>query len=81
VDFEGRPFGPFSTKNSATMEAISLARFVAHTGRAAEVRAPDGTGRYPVEWESEPDRFRRPAPDLTQREAPAVETEANAAST
>jgi hypothetical protein len=64
VDFEGRAFGPFSSKNTATMEAISLARFIAHTGRQAEVRAPDGSGRFPVEWESEPDRFRRPPPRL-----------------
>src|SRR5690606_18928239 len=74
VDFEGRAFGPFSSKNTATMEAISLARFVAHTGKVAEVRAPDGNGHFPVEWESETDRFRRPPPKLPPRRADAAAT-------
>lgn len=67
VDLEGKSYGPFTSKNTATMEAISLARFMAHAGRKSEVRVPDGSGRFPVEWESEADRFRRPPPQFPPR--------------
>jgi hypothetical protein len=73
VELEGKTFGPFTSKNTATMEAISLARFMAHAGRKCEVRVPDGTGRYPVEWESEPDRFRRPPPQFPPRKPASAE--------
>jgi hypothetical protein len=79
VELEGKTFGPFTSKNTATMEAISLGRFTAHAGRPAEVRVPDGTGRYPVEWESEPDRFRRPAPKLPSRRTAAPPPDADIA--
>lgn len=82
VEFEGKSFGPYTSKNTATLEAISLARFTAHTGRTTEVRVPDGTGRFPVEWESETDRFRRPPPPIPLRNVPpsvAMETSEPAA--
>ena len=73
VDFEGRAFGPFTSRNTAKQEATSLARFMSHTGRRSEVRVPNDAGRYLVEWESEPDRFRRPAPKFPARVVTAEE--------
>jgi hypothetical protein len=55
VDFEGRAFGPFTSKEIARTEAISMARFMGSTGRQTEVRVPDETGRWWMEWESDPD--------------------------
>lgn len=55
VDFEGRSFGPFTSREIARAEAISMARFMSQTGRSTEVRVPDDTGRWWMEWESEAD--------------------------
>ena len=38
VDIEGKSFGPFATRDRAVLEAIDMARFMAHTGRETEVR-------------------------------------------
>ena len=37
VDFEGKAHGPFTSRENAALEARSLARFQAHTGRHSEV--------------------------------------------
>ena len=55
VDLEGRAFGPFTSKEIAKTEAISMARFMTHAHRQSEVRVPDDNGRWWMEWESEPD--------------------------
>ena len=52
VDFEGKTFGPFTSRELALREAISMARFTSESGRRAEVRAPNETGAMRVEWES-----------------------------
>lgn len=52
VDFEGRAHGPFSSRETAALEARSLARFQAHTGRNSEVLVPDEHGKYWVIWSS-----------------------------
>lgn len=50
VDFEGKAHGPFTSRESAALEARSLARFQSHTGREAEVLVPDEHGKYWVVW-------------------------------
>ncbi len=55
VDFEGRPYGPFSSREMARLEGISLARFLTHSGRSSEVWAVDDTGVCRREWQSEPE--------------------------
>ena len=52
VDFEGAAQGPFGSRENAALEARSMARFKAHTGRPAEVLVPDEQGRYWVIWSS-----------------------------
>jgi hypothetical protein len=52
VDFEGAAEGPFDSRESAALEARSMGRFKAHTGREAEVLVPDEQGRYWVIWSS-----------------------------
>lgn len=55
VDFEGRAFGPFETKDLASAEAKHLAQYQAHSGRTAEVLVPDDSGRHRVTWTSTAD--------------------------
>ena len=55
IDFEGAAQGPFETRESAALEARSLAQFKAHTGRECEVMVPDDRGRYSVVWSSQYD--------------------------
>jgi hypothetical protein len=50
VDFEGRTFGPFTSRELAVREATTMARFSADTGRPSQVRAQDDTGKMQVEW-------------------------------
>lgn len=52
VDFEGEAQGPFASRENAALEARSLARFKAHSGRETEVLVPDEQGRYWVIWSS-----------------------------
>ena len=52
VDFEGKAHGPYGTLEIAALEARSLARFQAHSGREAEVLVPDQHGKYWVIWSS-----------------------------
>jgi hypothetical protein len=56
VDFEGSAHGPFASRESAALEARSLARMRAHSDREAQVLVPDGDGRYWVIWSSFSDR-------------------------
>jgi hypothetical protein len=52
VDFEGKAHGPYASRSNAALEAQSLARFQAHSGREAEVLVPDEHGKYWVVWSS-----------------------------
>lgn len=52
VDFEGKAHGPFTSRETAALEARSLARFQSHTGRNSEVLVPDDQGKYWVVWSS-----------------------------
>lgn len=52
VDFEGKAYGPFASREMAAEEARHLAQFSAHSGRESEVLVPDETGRYRVVWSS-----------------------------
>lgn len=52
IDFEGKAHGPYASRENAALEAQSLARFQAHSGRAAEVLVPDEQGKYWVVWSS-----------------------------
>ena len=52
VDFEGKAYGPFATKDIAAAEAKHLAQFSNHSGTSSEVLVPDDTGRHRVVWES-----------------------------
>ncbi len=52
VDFEGKAYGPFTSREMAAHEAKQLAQFCAHTGRASEVLVPDDGGRHRVAWTS-----------------------------
>jgi hypothetical protein len=52
VDFEGKAYGPFDTKELAAAEARHLAQFSAHSGRSSEVLVPDEGGRHRVVWTS-----------------------------
>lgn len=56
VDFEGKPHGPYATRESAALEARTLARMTVHKGREAQVLVPDGDGKYWVIWSSLYDR-------------------------
>jgi hypothetical protein len=56
VDIEGKAHGPFASRESAALEARSLARMQVHTGREAQVLVPDGDGKYWVIWSSLYDR-------------------------
>ncbi|WP_156343009.1 hypothetical protein [Devosia sp. A16] len=62
VDFEGKAQGPFDSRSNAALEAQSLARFQAHSGREAEVLVPDEQGRYWVVWSSLSDNGRTFSP-------------------
>jgi hypothetical protein len=62
VDFEGKAHGPFPSRSNAALEAQSLARFQAHSGREAEVLVPDEQGRYWVVWSSLSDNGRTFSP-------------------
>jgi hypothetical protein len=55
VDFEGKAYGPFDTKELAGAEARHLAQYQAHSGRTAEVLVPDDGGRHRVVWTSTAD--------------------------
>ena len=52
VDFEGKAHGPYASRENAALEARSLARFQAHSGRESEVLVPDTEGKYWVIWSS-----------------------------
>jgi hypothetical protein len=52
VDLEGKAHGPYGSRENAALEARSLARFQAHSGREAEVLVPDEHGKYWVVWSS-----------------------------
>lgn len=60
VDFEGKPYGPFSSQEMARLEAISLSRFLTHSGRQSEVWVADAKGNASKVWESSPVRQRVP---------------------
>ena len=51
-DFEGMAHGPYGSREDAALEARSLGRFLAHSGREAEVLVPDEQGKYWVVWSS-----------------------------
>jgi hypothetical protein len=52
VDFEGKTFGPFTSRELAVSEATTMARFTGEHGRLAEVRAPNEKGELKLEWQS-----------------------------
>ena len=52
VDFEGRPYGPYGSRELAAMEAKNQAQYKAHAERPAEVLVPDGDGKYWIIWNS-----------------------------
>ena len=52
VDFEGRNWGPFPTREAAALEARSHARNHSRTGRICEVIVPDDRGQRWVIWSS-----------------------------
>ncbi|MDB5538528.1 MAG: hypothetical protein JWQ89_255 [Devosia sp.] len=52
VDLEGKAHGPYTSRETAALEARSLARFQAHSGREAEVLVPDEHGKFWVIWSS-----------------------------
>ena len=56
VDFEGESTGPFESREAAALEARTLGRGRAQSGREAEVLVPDGEGKYWVIWSSRYDR-------------------------
>lgn len=56
VDLEGKAFGPFTSRENAALEARSMARFQAHSGRESEVLVPDAAGKYWVIWSSAHDK-------------------------
>lgn len=62
VDLEGKANGPYSSRANAALEAQSLARFQAHSGREAEVLVPDEQGKYWVVWSSLSDNGRSFSP-------------------
>ena len=53
VDFEGEAHGPHSTVQEAALAGLELAKMTAHSGRRAELRAPDAHGGYAVIWDSD----------------------------
>jgi hypothetical protein len=55
VDFEGKAHGPFASRQDAALEARSIARFEAHSGRVSEVLVPDEAGKFWVIWSSRHD--------------------------
>lgn len=59
VDFEGKAEGPFASREKAALEAQTMARFHAHSGRDSEVLVPDERGRYWVVWSSANDSAAR----------------------
>jgi hypothetical protein len=67
VDLEGKAVGPFTSKAMAQLEAVSMARFLSHTGKKCEVRVPNDAGKYLIEWESEPYKFAGPSPKFPPR--------------
>ena len=58
VDCEGQAHGPYSSRENAALEAQTLARFHAGSGREGEVLVPDTRGRYWVVWSSRNDASR-----------------------
>lgn len=56
VDFEGKTFGPFTSRDLALREASSMARFTSESGRHAQVRASGEGGRMQIEWDSKAPR-------------------------
>lgn len=52
VDFEGSAHGPYDSRENAALEARTLARMEAHSGRESEVLVPDAEGKYWVIWSS-----------------------------
>ena len=52
VDFEGRAYGPFPSREEAAEEARHQAQYSAHSGRESEVLVPDDSGRHRVVWTS-----------------------------
>jgi hypothetical protein len=52
VDYEGRASGPYSSRESAALEARTLARMQVPIGREAQVLVPDADGKFWVIWSS-----------------------------
>ena len=52
VDFEGKAYGPFASREHAAEEARDLAQYSPHSGRESEVLVPDDSGRHRVAWTS-----------------------------
>lgn len=52
VDFEGRAYGPYASREEAADEARQQAQYSAHSGRESEVLVPDDSGRHRVVWTS-----------------------------
>lgn len=52
VDFEGRNWGPFQTREAAALEARSQAKNLSRSGRICEVIVPDDRGQRWVIWSS-----------------------------
>jgi hypothetical protein len=51
VDCEGKPFGPFDARESATEGAIRLAEIFGEDDKQLQVMVPDETGQFHVVWE------------------------------
>ena len=51
VDNEGTEFGPFTTKEQAGAEALTIARSFGERTRRAQVYVPDQTGKHQLIWE------------------------------
>ena len=51
VDNEGTAFGPFSSREVAGQEALTIARSFAEKTRRAQVYVPDESGRHRLIWE------------------------------
>jgi hypothetical protein len=53
VDFEGKPFGPMSSKEEAISSTIHLIEVFGDPNRPADIWAPDESGRAKLMWKRE----------------------------
>lgn len=72
VDFEGRSFGPFETREQAALEGRGKAQATGFDGRTSEVLVPDSAGKYWIVWSSRPGGIGVPQPVSTPRSKTAA---------